>query len=552
MFKIGRNNPLPQQASSELQNPNRKKPFNSRRAINESVYQETKDNAEQSNLANQPLSLNKHSFEPIERVRLDNLRTDDSEMIGAPKKLDSCFPETMREFHKASQFAQDCRRVPGSGWIEEEVLRSNEPDLCKSNGKIRPSKVLSLSNPLKSTEALIEFLERESANLHFELGAVKKIAEDVSARLEKTEFCRLLTKGKVSFERVGWRTGGEDKYYFIIRDSKIKGSFSSFQIGHSRRGSPRAITIEEKNEDMVLFPEEIKRLEERRVIRNQNLELVKRLTKENAPNVCRMMNYEDGIKVSRLGDMNIHQGVKKWTKMQRLNLYRSLFKGLFQMHSVGLCHRDLKCRNVVVHINEQQEPVAWIIDILDFLEEEGMNRLGTAMIGTRCMWSPDHVAAYQKEQLQMGRPVEDREPVALANPKDDVWAAMLMICQLEDLVSQVSQEDSMLSPEFIQIFVEYRQKVMHLHSKREFYISFQDYFKLHPDNLFDAGRASVTDYPLDHLVYQMASTRSEQRLSSKQVLERFPEHADSLRIDVPGSLRTSLCQIPELYSQKSP
>ncbi len=492
---------------------------------------------------------------------LENLKIDDSERIGAPKKLDSWFSATSSEFHKALPVSQ-VRRIDQ---VERKVLSSSEWDLRQSNREIRPIKLLSFSGCVQSAPDLTRFLKQESKGYDFKPGAVKKIAEEISNRLGKDKFFLLVKESKVSIERVGQRssrkvgfftffnegkasiekvqqreTQKKDKYYLIIRKPECSGGLNSFQIGYSRRGTPRAIIIEQNRTNTVYSSKKIRR---RKAVKNQNFTLAEQLTKENAPNVCRMMNYEDSIKVLQLGDMNIHKlDFTNLTKAQRLNLYRGLFKGLFQMHSVGLCHRDLKCGNVVVHINEQGEPVPWIIDILDFLEEEGKNRLGTAMIGTRRMWSPNAVAAYEKEQAQWNRPEEEKKPVALANPKDDVWAAMLMICELE---FKATEQDRMLSPEFIEMFEEYRRTVMDAGPMSSFCTNFHNYFKAHPHNLFDAERGFVTDYPLNRLVYQMASIQSEERPSSKEVLEYFPEHPDSFRIDVPV-FRETVMQLQEL------
>ncbi len=521
MFKINPKNPQP--ASLELQNS---KKF--RGEINESVHRSPQDHPEQSNQASRPPSLNEHRFELIEGA-----------MIGESKKLDSCFSKTMWVSDKDPQCYQVCRQAHRIDQVKKKVLSSSKSNSHKSSGEIRPIKVLPPSISLKNLQDLTQFLEEESKDFHFEPNAAREIAEDIVGKIKQEKFLELLHGGKISIERVGWRkAGAEDKYYLIIRDPKEEGGLSVLVSGYSRRGSPRAVTIRKgNNENTACLRKRSQRLNKRDLIRNQNLELAKLLTKENAPNVCQMMSYEDGIKVSRLGDMDINQlNLEKLTKMQRLNLYRSLFKGIFQMHSLGLCHRDLKCENVVVHINEEEEPIAWIIDFLDFLEEEGKNRLGTPIIGTYCMWSPDCVAAYEKWKEQSKQPVQERTAVALANPKDDVWAAMLIICELE---SPLTEQHRMLSPELIEVFEEYKRTVMDIDEDIEDLLEhFHNYFKTHPNNLFDAKRASITEYPLDCLIYQMGSMRSERRLSSKEVLEWLPEHPDSFRIDVPVSRQT--------------
>jgi hypothetical protein len=118
----------------------------------------------------------------------------------------------------------------------------------------------------------------------------------------------------------------------------------------------------------------------------------------------------------------------------------------------------------------------------------------------------------------------------LANSKDDIWAAMLMICQLEN---KLPVKDRMLSPEFMEMFKTYKENVMDEGFIKRFCISFHEYFKAHPHSLFEAERPPATDYPLDRLVYQMAATQHQARPSAKEVLARFPEHPSSFRLPVP-------------------
>lgn len=574
MFRVSRKDSQAQQASSEVQDSKQKKLFGLRQRVSESVDRVAKVKAEQSSQANPPQTLAERSIEPISSNVIDDLEIDDFVIIGKLEKKEDSLPEleqldegavnewiesqsglpkekeseeydgklekseggvgeldpklleTMWEFHEDQKLSQ----VQRIDQVEKKVLNPSELDHSKSNGQIRPVKVLSFFLPVRFAPELTSFLKREFKGYHFEPGALAKIASDVRNRIGEKQFFELVKQGRVSIERVGKRkTGEEDKYYLIIKKPDASGAFSSFQIGYSRRGEKRGVNIEKDYANIAHSPEEIELLQKERAVKAQNLVLAKRLTKENAPNVCQMMNFEDGIKVSKLGSMSLDKlDLTQLTKAQRLKLYRSILEGVFQMHSVGLCHRDLKCENVVVHIKENGEAVAWIIDILDFLEEEGANRLGTAIIGTKDMWSPDSVEAYEKEQAQRNQPV--KEPVALANPKDDVWAAMLMICQLE---SKLPEQDRMLSPEFMEMFKTYKENVMDQGFIRRFYSSFQEYFKAHPSNLFEADRRPATDYPLDRLVYQMAATQHQDRPSAKEVLERFPEHSDSFRVHVP-------------------
>ncbi|MBS0653193.1 MAG: hypothetical protein JSR39_06635 [Verrucomicrobia bacterium] len=588
MFRVSRKDPQAQQASSETQEQKRKELFGFRRGVSEFVDRVTKGKAEQSSQTNPPATLGERSFERISNIEIDYEEIDDFVIIGKLEKKEEPLPEmegldeaavnqwiesqsdlpkekeseeydgkleksdseggvgeldpklleTMWEFHEDQKLSQ----VQRIDRVEKKVLNPSASESSKSNGEMRPIKVLSFSRPVRFAPDLTKFLKGEFKGYRFEPGAAAKIAGDVRNRIGEKQFFELVKQGRVSIERVGHRkSSGEDKYYLIIKKPDASGAFSSFQIGYSRKGEKRGVNIEKDYADIAHSPEEIELLQKEREVKTQNLELAKRLTKENAPNVCQMMNYEDGVKVSRLGSMSLDKlDLSQLTKAQRLKLYRSIFEGVFQMHSVGLCHRDLKCENVVVHINENGEAVAWIIDILDFLEEEGENRLGTAIIGTKHMWSQDSVEAYEKEQAQRNQPV--KEPVALANPKDDVWAAMLMICQLE---SKLPEQDRMLSPEFMEMFKTYKENVMDEGFIRRFCSKFREYFEAHPGNLFAADQPPATDYPLDRLVYQMAATQHEARPSAKEVLERFPENLDSFRFNVPVN-REAVMELQQL------
>lgn len=574
MFRVNRKDSQPQQASSEAQEAKQKKQFGFPLNATEFFNRLTQSGIELSSGARQPSSIKDRDLEPVASSAVHDLEIDDFEMIGPREKRESPEPEIEQLDEGAiKQWIDECRGIPdgkeregklersesegGIGhldpqlletmWefhedqkrsqvqrvdqVEKKVLSPSEQDLSKSHGGVRPFKVLSLVLPVRFAPELTSFLKSEFKGYNFTPDAAKKIAHDVRDRIGEREFFKLVKQGCVAIEKVGKKKNGEDKYYLIIKKPDGGGAFSSFQIGYSRQGEKLGVNIEKSYSNIAHSPEEMELLEKEREVKTQSLNLAKRLTKENAPNVCQMKGFEDGIKVSRLGETSLDRfDVAQLTKEQRLKLYRSLVEGLFQMHSVGLCHRDMKVENVVVHREKNGDVVAWIIDFLDFLEEDGNNRLGTAMIGTKQMWSPDCVRAYELEQAQKRKPQEEQVAVALANPKDDVWAAMLMICQME---SKVPEQDRLLSPEFMQMFGAYKESVMEQSFIRQFCARFHEYFDAHPNNLFQGEVGPAIDYPLDRLVYQMGCVDQERRLSSQQVLEQFPDHADSFRVRVP-------------------
>ncbi|MBS0607379.1 MAG: hypothetical protein JSR57_10560 [Verrucomicrobia bacterium] len=577
MFRVNRKDSQPQQASSEAQEPKQNKLFGFRRNATEFLNRLTQSGMELSSGPSQPSSIMDRDIEPVASPAVHDLESDDFVQIGGLEKRESPLPE-IEELDESEvqqsieQYLQESKEKVaevgdgrfdraesegGLGQLEPQLLETmwefHEDQKLSSAQKIdrierkvlspqslheslldapsRHVKVLSFFRPLSLAPELTKFLSREFKGYDFTSDAVAKIANDIRDRIGEREFFKLVKQGCVAIEKVGMRKNGKDKYFLIIRKPDGGGAFSSFQIGYSRQGEKRGVNIEKNYANIAHSPEEVELLEKEREVKSQSLELAKRLTKENAPNVCQMMSFEAGVKVSRLGETSLEKfDVANLTKQQRLKLYRSLVEGLFQMHSVGLCHRDMKVENVVVHREANDDVVAWIIDLLDFLEEEGRNRLGTAIIGTKHMWSPDCVRAYELEQSQKRKPREEQEAVALANSKDDVWAAMLMICQME---SKVPEQERLLSPEFMQMFVAYRETVMEESFMRKFCKSFHEYFNVHQNNLFQADQAPAIDYPLDRLVYQMAWVDQEQRLSSKQVLEQFPDQTDAFRQHVP-------------------
>jgi len=576
-FKVRPKDALVDPASSQTTPAPQKELFGFRRGARELFNRLTQSDAELPSRTKQHSSLKDRDIESVASPAVHDLESDDFELIGTLEKRESPLPEieelndsdimlwveqnrqvskekvadggegrfnraeseggvgqlepqlleTMWEFHE-DQKLSSAQKIDR---IERKVLSPQSLHESLLDAPSRHVKVLSFFRPLSLAPELTKFLSREFKGYDFTSDAVAKIASDIRDRIGEREFFKLVKQGCVAIEKVGMRKNGKDKYFLIIRKPDGGGAFSSFQIGYSRQGEKRGVNIEKNYANIAHSPEEVELLEKEREVKSQSLELAKRLTKENAPNVCQMMSFEAGVKVSRLGETSLEKfDVANLTKQQRLKLYRSLVEGLFQMHSVGLCHRDMKVENVVVHREANDDVVAWIIDLLDFLEEEGRNRLGTAIIGTKHMWSPDCVRAYELEQSQKRKPREEQEAVALANSKDDVWAAMLMICQME---SKVPEQERLLSPEFMKMFGAYRETVMEESFMLKFCKSFHEYFNVHQNNLFQADQAPAIDYPLDRLVYQMAWVDQEQRLSSKQVLEQFPDQTDAFRQHVP-------------------
>ncbi|MBS0653568.1 MAG: hypothetical protein JSR39_08630 [Verrucomicrobia bacterium] len=319
-------------------------------------------------------------------------------------------------------------------------------------------------------------------NIYSHLGGGNK--EDGKDRL-----LDLIRDGKVTIERIGFskeKEGhpAEAKFYMIINEVKDEGGNNQFHIGFSRKGAVRGITREVNKASNV--PELAKKLSSNETFHDH----VER-------RCSRIMNDEPGIKVSQLGKCNLWDlDLSKLTKSQRFRLYISIFEGLNVIHKLGV-HQDVKPGNIVV----DDENHAMFIDF-DTLKET--NEETPRFSGTLTYFSPERLRKFIN-----ATPIE-------ASKKDDIWAAMLSICELE---AQLPESERLLSEEFVQRYEEYSSTIKNL--------DMPDYLKRlkfvgSSGNLFEGLKADCR-YPLDALVYETAHTIPAYRYTARDVLMHFSQ-----------------------------
>lgn len=392
----------------------------------------------------------------------------------------------------------------------EEILsiniRNNEDDLIDNNNSI-----LATSNPDLNAEDLErkEWLAERIKNLNFEPCAVDKILsypliQKMSlAELQEKVAIRSIGKRKMHATDEASDHGQieQAKHYLYLNDKQGEGGCSNVFIGFSRKGTERAISI-------AKHVQEAQKLEKQMLLANQ-------LTSENAPHIARVKNHEGPYRAAILGGKDLAQG-KIWELSQeaRLTVYQDLFQGLDEMHRLGLVHRDIKLENVV--FNQKEDKIgALIIDYIDFLTQEGAI---TQIQGSPIYFSPEIVRHILTEFNY------DFE----ASSKSDMWAAMLMICEIE-LRAQKYNRSSLLSPAFLKSYEKYRttafQNAKLLSTPKgfiEFLNALGQQFSIceQKNNLFIVGFPSPK-FPMDKIVKSMGYLTPNERASAAAVLDQI-------------------------------
>lgn len=297
----------------------------------------------------------------------------------------------------------------------------------------------------------------------------------------------LIRDGKVTVERIGFSKEKEGrpaqaKFYMIINEVKDQGGNNQFHIGFSLKGTMRGITKEVNKSSKV--PELAEKLSSRDTF-NEHIQR----------RCSRIMNHEPGIKVSQLGKCNLWDlDLSQLTKSQRFRLYISIFEGLNVIHKLGV-HQDVKPGNIVI----DEEYHAMFIDFDTMKKKEAST---SRFSGTLIYYSPERLRKFIN-----ATPIE-------ASKKDDIWAAMQSICELE---VQLPESERLLSEEFVQRYEEYRSTIKNMDMPN--YLKRINY--LGPSiNLFE-GLKPDPRYPLDALVYETAHTIPENRYTARDVLMHF-------------------------------
>ncbi len=284
-------------------------------------------------------------------------------------------------------------------------------------------------------------------------------------------------RNRIMIERIGFDKNGRNKFYITIDKTKSKGGWNQFQIGISRRGTLRG----------VLRPRSSQRIDSENL--GNAMELRNRLGKKYQGPISRVMNEENGVKVTELGGEDLFDLVQhtKLSKAVRLVIYKSLLEGVRELHRHGFTHSDLKMENIVVVRNGEGEITGVKIIDLDRLTEIGKSH--RTRVGTRYVpYSPERIFG---------------KDAGVANPKDDIWAAMCVICNLE---SKADEGDRLLQPTLVDKFNEYKQALRDDVAEEKLYSK---------KSLFDAtGPANL----FNNLIFHMGTIESAKRPAVERII----------------------------------
>ncbi|MBX9745164.1 MAG: hypothetical protein K2X08_08150 [Chlamydiales bacterium] len=245
----------------------------------------------------------------------------------------------------------------------------------------------------------------------------------------KATFEKYKSYGRVTIEKIGADKNGFSKFYLVVDKQLGVGGWNSCQIGVSQNATLRAII---RPLPGVSDSENLKNAKELR----------KALGLKYRGPISRVMNCENGVKVTELGGDNLHvlSRTNSLSKKERLIVYKSLLQGLVDLHRHHYVHTDLKTANIVVMKDDEGAITGVKIIDLDRLSKIGESH-NTAPEVRYLPYSPERI--FVRDQ-------------GIASPKDDIWAAMLIICKME---SMVSPEVRWLNPSFISKYEEYQDKL---------------------------------------------------------------------------------------------
>ena len=338
----------------------------------------------------------------------------------------------------------------------------------------------------------------------------------------KNKLFDLIDDKVITVERVGFskpkkspdgkKIPPKAKFYLMINKVNAKGGNNTFHIGFSRRGTPRGINRSFKADRDVS-------------------ELVEKLSKKEtfhehvnaSKHYSRIMNHELGIKASQLGKADLARfDIAALSKSRRLRLYMSLFQGLSTIHKLGV-HQDVKPPNIVVDDDD-------LTMFIDFDTMKPKNEEAHSISGTLIYYSPERLRCVINGYLH---PDEDHRWIV--NEKDDMWAAMLSVCQIE---AKLPEAERLLSSAWVQKAKEYREAIRHCdqlikkvikedkpEDRQKLSDSIQS-IKTMLDSLDESGHLfkgleGEPDRPLDALVYQLAHVEPKERYTAVGVLMNF-------------------------------
>lgn len=326
--------------------------------------------------------------------------------------------------------------------------------------------------------------------------ALKKIYDRCGKIEGRDLFFEKLSQCKIKIERIDFSKKGQPKFYAVFQELKGRGGLCEFYKGSSRRGTERAINTFQ----MPRFCNPA----------------VKALSAVEQPNqhICRLMGWDIGMKVSALGEEDLSKiDIEELSLPIRWKLYKSLLDGLVAFHKAGLVHRDVKAENIVVI-----KDASGAIEGVKFIDLDTLAKEKESL-----SWVGSLISASRDQMVIMTKGVRLRSPTALADHKDDIWAVMWVIYDLEKRITSRGRK-GLISNGFLDRCNEYRVALRQHHAQygRNPVILFS-YFSNYLNEKYPLGlfEGVVVEGPLDPLMASMGKLENRQRLDGQSLLEAF-------------------------------
>lgn len=308
----------------------------------------------------------------------------------------------------------------------------------------------------------------------------------------------------------------EPKFYLVVRNEEWMNSVS---CGYSRSGAPRAIKIY-KNSSSCDF---------------NAVEDLSRLSNPYHECICRLKGGETGIKVLEWGGESLYDlDIAALLKRERWSLYMHLAWLLMNLHAAGYVHGDVKRENIVV-IRDASGFIIGLrfVDLDTLAKAEG----GVVKGGTGAFFSPDRM---RQSLISYPYQLWETHPTE-ADPKDDVWGMMGLICELEwKAVENLPnwKEQALISPEILKCWDQYASSMLNkcVYFKRvlgHFFRFGVEYFKVNPPTEESALFGGLSGgYLLDPLIMAMSRFDRNDRASAEKLFHTYfqgvPEEFDAL------------------------
>lgn len=318
--------------------------------------------------------------------------------------------------------------------------------------------------------------------------ACDKIKDELQKSNQLNCPVKVIAIGDCNYLRVGEKTGAGI------------GAQNIFFYGFDQSGKRCAITKTQLQEKKTPTDSQLEEL-------GEQIELASKL--DNAHHIAKVKRFTPRYCVAKLGGANLTSPeIRSYTKEQRLKVYKSIFKGLKEMHSNNLVHTDLKPANIVL----SDKKGALIIDYVDTLSEKEKT---CPVRGTPLYLAPEAVSAVVNGSRMMK-----------VTPAVDIWAAMRTICDIEyDIAKKRGEKESLVSKQLLfhstglfevlgregggaASFI--RRVHKNISNKKNLFDNIPLYVKRNPKS------------PLDKLIIQMAHINPADRPSASAILEQWP------------------------------